>query len=52
MKPSNNMENKTPSGTYWRVQLLCKKVQTHSSLESLMEYKIWFNFSKMVREFS
>ena len=38
----NNLENKTSSGTYWRVQLVCKKVQTHSSLESLMEYKIWF----------
>ena len=26
MKPSNNRENKTPSDTYWRVQLVCKKV--------------------------
>ena len=32
MKPSNNLENKTPSDTYWRVQLVWKKVQTHSSL--------------------
>ena len=38
MKPSNNLENKTPSDTYWRVQLVCKKVQAHSSLEPLIEY--------------
>ena len=30
MKPSNNLENKTPSGTYWKVQLVCKKVQADS----------------------
>ena len=29
MKPSNNLENKTPSDTYWRIE----KVQAHSSLE-------------------
>ena len=34
MKPSNNMENKTPSDTYWRVQLECNKVQIHGSLET------------------
>ena len=38
MKPSNNLENKTPSETYWRVQLACKKVQAHSSLEAPLEY--------------
>ena len=38
MKPSNNLENKTPSDTYWRVQLVCKKVQAHSSLEPPLEY--------------
>ena len=38
MKPSNNLENKTPSDIYWRVQLVCKKVQVHSSLESPLEY--------------
>ena len=34
MKPSNNLENKTPSDTYWRVQSVCKNVQAHISLES------------------
>ena len=38
MKPSNNLENKTPPDTYWRVQLVCTNVQTHSSLETLLEY--------------
>ena len=27
------MINKNPSDTYWRVQLVCKKVQAHSSLQ-------------------
>ena len=26
MKPSNNLENKTPSDTYWRDQLVCKEI--------------------------
>ena len=38
MKPSNNLENKTPSGTYGRVQLVRKKVQAHSSLKPPLEY--------------
>ena len=38
MKPFNNLENKTPSDTYWRVLLVCKKVQAHSSLEPPLEY--------------
>ena len=38
MKPSNNLENKTPSDTHWTVQLVCKKVQAHSSLEPPLEY--------------
>ena len=38
MKPSNNVENKTPPNTYWRIQLVCKKVQAHSSLEPPLEY--------------
>ena len=38
MKPSNNLENKTPSDTYWRVQLVWKKVQAHSSWEPQVEY--------------
>ena len=37
-RPSNNLENKTPSGTYWRVQLVCVKVQTHNSVELPLEY--------------
>ena len=38
IKPSNNMENKTPLHTYWKVQLVCKKVPAHSSLEPPLEY--------------
>ena len=38
MKLSNSLENKTPSDTYWRVQLVYKKVQAHSSLEPLLKY--------------
>ena len=38
MKPSNNLENKTLSDTYWKVQLVCKKVPAHSSLEPPLEY--------------
>ena len=38
MKPSNNLEKKTPSDTYWRVQLACMKVQTDSFLEQPLEY--------------
>ena len=34
MKLSNNLENKTPSDTHLRVQLVCKKVHSHSSLET------------------
>ena len=30
MRPSNNLEQKTPSGIYWRVQLVCMKVQAHN----------------------
>ena len=38
MKPSNNLENKIPSDTYWRVVLVCKKVQARSSLEPPLEH--------------
>ena len=38
MKPSSNLENKTPLDTYWNVQLVYKKVQAHSSLEPPLEY--------------
>ena len=37
MKPSNNLENKTPSCIYQIVWLVCKKVETHSSLETPLE---------------
>ena len=30
---SNNLENKIPSNTYWRVQLACMKTQAHISSE-------------------
>ena len=38
MKPSNNLENKTPSDTYCRVQIVCKKVLAQTSLEPQLEY--------------
>ena len=38
IKTSNNLENKALSYTYWRVQLVCKKVQVHSSLEPPLKY--------------
>ena len=38
MKPFNNLENKTPSNTYLRVQVVCKKVQALSSLEPPLKY--------------
>ena len=38
MRPSNNLENKNLSDTYWRFQLECMKVQGHSSLEPPLEY--------------
>ena len=38
MKASNNLENKTPWDTYWRVQLICKKFPAHSSLKPPLEY--------------
>ena len=37
MRSSNNLENKTLSQTYWRVQLMYE-VQAHSSLEPPLEY--------------
>ena len=38
MKLLNNLENKTPSDTYWRVQLVCKKIQANRFLEPPLEY--------------
>ena len=37
MKPSHNLENKTRSDIYLRIQLVCMKVQTLSSLELPLE---------------
>ena len=38
MKPFNNLEKKTLWDTYWRFQLVCKKIQAHVSLEPPLEY--------------
>ena len=38
MRLSNNLENKTTSDKYCRVQLVCIKVQAHKSLEPPLEY--------------
>ena len=38
MKSSNNLENKTPSDTNWRVQLVCTKGQDDSLLEPPLKY--------------
>ena len=38
MKPSDNMKNKIPSDTYWRVELVCTKVRSRSSLEPPLQY--------------
>ena len=37
MRLSNNLEN-ILSEKYWRVQLVCMKVQVYSSLEPTLEY--------------
>ena len=38
MRPSNNLEDKTPSDTYWIVRLVFMKVQSHGFLEPPLEY--------------
>ena len=38
MRPSNNLESKTPSDKCGRVQLVCMKVQAHSSSEPPLKY--------------
>ena len=38
MRPSSNLENKTPSDTCSRVKLACMKVQGHTSLEPPLVY--------------
>ena len=37
-RPSNNLETKAPSDTYWRVQLVFMKVKAYNSLEPPLEY--------------
>ena len=41
MKPSNNLENKTPYDSYWRVQPLCKRVLAHSSFSFSSFSSLW-----------
>ena len=36
---SNNVENKITLDTYWRVLLVCIKIQINSSSEPPLEYK-------------
>ena len=38
MRPSSNLENRTPSDTYSRVQLVGMKVQAHNFLDPPLEY--------------
>ena len=63
MKPSNNLENKTPLDNYWGVELVSKKVQAHSFLEPPLEYntrRLWqikvryclFNHLRSYRNFT
>ena len=40
MRSSNNLENKIPSVTYYRVQLGCMKVQARRSAEPPSEYNL------------
>ena len=37
MTPPNNLENKIPSDTYLKVQLVCMNVQAHTPLEPPLE---------------
>ena len=39
MKPSNNLKNKTTPDTYWRVYLVCKKVQAHNFFRTTTDIK-------------
>ena len=38
MRHANNLENKIPSETYLKVQLVCMESQVHSFLKALLEY--------------
>ena len=49
MKPSNNLKNKTTWDNYWRVQLVCKKIQAYSSLEPPLEYRRIRRFMLLVQ---
>ena len=51
MKPSNNLENETPSDTHGRIQLVCKKFQAHSSLEPPLDTIRSFEKSSFVMIF-
>ena len=51
MRPCNNLESKTGSGTYWRVQLVSMKVQAHSSLEPSLSGPDAFNESRFILTF-
>ena len=44
MRPSNNLENKTISDSYWRVQLVCMKVK--GALSGLRQWKPFKNDEK------
>ena len=46
MRPSKNLENKTPLDTEWRVQLVGVKVQTHNSLELPLEHNQDISFDE------
>ena len=40
MGTSKNLENKTPSDTYSRVQIVCTKAQAHNSFKPLLKTEI------------
>ena len=46
MRPSKNLENKTPLDTEWRVQLVRVKVQAHNSLELPLEHNQDISFDE------
>ena len=57
MIPSNSLESKIPSGTYWRVQLVCIKVQANTSSEPPQEHsqgwqiKVGYNLLNQLRSY-
>ena len=44
MRLSNNLENKTPSDIYWRVQLVYTKVPAHSFPDTFHESRFVMTF--------